>query len=196
MYEYIEGVLRGIYDDRIVIDNGGIGYRVLVSKTCAQCLPEPGSKVLLFLSLVIREDAHTLYGFLSLQEREFFCLLQQVTGIGPKVALNILGKAPIEDFADAIFRRDVQLLSSIPGVGKKLAERLCVELQERVGTLTMAGEITASPKTALSKDSIRALQTLGFSVREARDTIISVMKSAPHLKTVEELIQHALVTRK
>lgn len=196
MYEYIEGILRAIYDDSVVIENGGIGYRILVSKTCAQCLPEHGSKVILFLNLVIREDAHTLYGFLSRQERDFFCLLQQVSGIGPKVAVNILGKAPLEELSDAIFRRDVQLLSSIPGVGKKLAERLSVELQEKVGALTLSGETRSSPKTALSIDSIKALQTLGFSAREARDAIISATKSAPHLKTVEALIQYTLATRK
>lgn len=196
MYEYIEGVVRHISEDSVVIETGGIGYRIIVSKTCAQTLPEPGSKIILFLNLVIREDAHTLYGFLTRQEREFFCLLQQVNGIGPKVAINILGKAALEELADAIFRRDVQLLTSIPGVGKKLAERISVELQERVSELQVAGVITPSPKAAISKDSIRALQTLGFSAKEARDAIISVTKEAPHLKTVEELIQHALATKK
>lgn len=196
MYEYIEGVLRQINEDSVVVDNNGIGFRILVSKTCAQSLPEPGAKIQLFLSLVIREDSHTLYGFLTQQEREFFTLLQQVSGIGPKVALNILGKAALEELADAIFRRDVQVLSTIPGVGKKLAERLSLELQERVSELTMSGTLTPSPKTAASKDSIRALQTLGFSAKEARDAIISVTKTAPHLKTVEELIQHALATKK
>ncbi len=196
MYEYIEGVLRQISEDGVVIDNNGIGYHIIVSKTCSQSLPEPGTKILLFLDLVIREDAHTLYGFVTRQEKEFFCLLQQVNGIGPKVALNILGKATLEELADAIFRRDVQLLTSLPGVGKKLAERISIELQERVSELQITGIIASSPKAVISKDSIRALQTLGFSAKEARDTIISVTKQAPHLKTVEELIQHALATKK
>jgi holliday junction DNA helicase RuvA len=196
MYEYIEGVLRQISEDSVVIDNNGIGYRIIVSKTCSQSLPEPGAKINLFLNLVIREDSHTLYGFLTHQEREFFCLLQQVTGIGPKVALNILGKANLEELSDAIFRKDVQLLTSIPGVGRKLAERISVELQERVSELQVKGTMPCSPKAAISKDSIRALQTLGFSAKEARDAIITVTKEAPHLKTVEELIQHALATKK
>lgn len=195
MYEYLEGTLRLITEEAAIVDIGGIGFKVLLSKTSLSLLPEAGNKILLWISQVIKEDAHILYGFLTKQEREFFCLLQQVSGIGPKVALNILGKTCLEEIASAIFQKDIAFLSSMPGVGKKLAERLSLELQEKVSTLMTMRE-SSLQKNSISKDSIQALQTLGFSVREAREAVIAATKEAPNLATVEELIQYALTTRK
>jgi holliday junction DNA helicase RuvA len=194
MYEYIEGNLRQITEDAAIVDVTGIGFKILVSKACSKFLPEAGKKVLLWVSLVIREDAHTLYGFLTKQEREFFCLLQQVSGIGPKVALNILGKASLNELADAISRKDILLLSSIPGVGKKLAERLSLELRERVGDLVIVNP--GAPHSSIAQESVQALQTLGFSIREAREAVAAATKASPNLSTIEELIQYALTTRK
>lgn len=195
MYEYLEGTLRLITEDAAIIDIGGIGFKVLVPKTSLSLFPEAGNKILLWVSQVIREDAHILFGFLTKGEREFFCLLQQVSGIGPKVALNILGKACTEELAEAIFRKDISFLSSMPGVGKKLAERLSLELQEKVSDLIIEKPCLYQ-KNSISKDSIQALQTLGFSKSEAREAVIAATKKEPNLETVEELIQYALTTRK
>lgn len=133
MYEYLEGTLHAILPDSAILDIGGIGYHIHISKTCPSRYLPPGQKLKLYVDLVIREDAHTLYGFASPHDRDFFRLLQQVNGIGPKVALNILGHAPAAELATTLFRKDTKSLSSIPGIGKKLAERLVVELYERIG---------------------------------------------------------------
>ncbi len=191
MYEYLEGTIQAILPDVIVIDISGIGYRVHVGKSCpARCHPQ-GEKLRLYVDLVIREDAHTLYGFASAHDRDFFRLLQQVSGIGPKVALTILGHASTHELAIALFRKDSKELSSIPGIGKKLAERLIVELQERISDF-----IAVTPATGATHDAIRALQTLGFSASEARAAISTVQKEAPHLVAIEQMVQYALSNKR
>jgi holliday junction DNA helicase RuvA len=191
MYEYLEGTLQAIISDAAVLDIGGIGYRVHISKTCAcRCTPQ-GQKLKLYVDLVIREDAHTLYGFATPQERDFFRLLQQVNGIGPKVALNILSHAPAEELAMTLFHKDTKSLSSIPGIGKKLAERLVVELNERI-----EGFVAQSSGQSLNQGAIKALQTLGFSSTEARNAILATQKACPHLTSIEQIVQYALSTKK
>jgi Holliday junction DNA helicase RuvA len=191
MYEYLEGTLLSILTDAAILDIGGIGYHIHISKTCpSRCLPS-GQKLKLYVDLVVREDAHTLYGFATPRDRDFFRLLQQVNGIGPKVALNILSHAPAEELAAILFRRDTKSLSSIPGIGKKLAERLVVELNERIGDF-----VTSSSTPSLSQDAIRALQTLGFSSSEARHAISTAQKDSPALSSVEQIVQYALSTKR
>ena len=193
MYEYLEGALQAVLSDALVLDIGGIGFLVHTSKTCAARCAPMGQKLKLYVDLVIREDAHTLYGFSSTQERDFFRLLQQVSGIGPKVALNILSHAPVSELAATLFHKDAKTLSSVPGIGKKLAERLIVELHEKIGDL-----VTVSSRSSLpaANDAIQALQTLGFSAAEARSAIASAQKELPNAKSVEQLIQYALSTRR
>ena len=191
MYEYLEGTLHAVFHDAIILDIGGIGYHIHVSKTCtSRCLPQ-GQRTKLFVDLVIREDAHTLYGFATPHDRDFFRLLQQVNGIGPKVALNILSHAPAEELASTLFRKDTKSLSSVPGIGKKLAERLVVELHERIGDF-----MTSDSAPSSTHDAIRALQTLGFSSTEARNAISTAQKECPHLVSVEQIVQYALSTKR
>ena len=193
MYEYLEGALQTVLPDALVLDIGGIGFRVHTPKTCsARCAPL-GHKMKLYVDLVIREDAHLLYGFSSTQERGFFRLLQQVSGIGPKVALNILSHAPVSDLASTLFHKDARALASVPGIGKKLAERLIVELHEKIGDLIAVGSRSSLPAVS---DAVQALQTLGFSAAEARSAVASAQKALPDATTVEQLIQHALSTRR
>ena len=192
MFEYLEGTLQSITSDATILDVGGIGYRIHTPKTCAsRCLPQ-NQRLKLYVDLVIREDAHTLYGFSSPQDRDFFQLLQQVNGIGPKVALNILSHAPVSEIASTIFQKDAKTLSSIPGIGKKLAERLIVELHERIDSLVASGTCSSSPTI---HEAIRALQTLGFSASEARNAISTAKNHFPQTTSIEQLIQHALSTR-
>lgn len=193
MYEYLEGAITSVLADALVLDIGGIGFRVHIAKTCpARCLPA-GKTTKLFVDLVIREDAHTLYGFSSPQERDFFRLLQQVSGIGPRVALNILSHAPSHELASILFQKDTKSLASIPGIGKKLAERLVVELHERT-TDFLTSEVSNSPSSA--QGAIHALQTLGFSLSEARETISKAQKNFSAAATVEQLVQYALSTKR
>ena len=192
MYEYLEGTLQSLIPEAIVLDIGGIGFLIRTPKMCsARCLPI-GQKMKIYVDLVIREDAHVLYGFSSTQERDFFRLLQQVSGIGPKVALNILSHAPVQEIASTLLHKDVKALASVPGIGKKLAERLIVELYEKIGDLAM---MSASSSLPAMHDAVQALQTLGFSAAEARLAVSSAQKTLPKA-SMEQLIQHALVTRR
>ena len=192
MYEYLEGSLQAVLPDALVLDIGGIGFLIRAPKTCAaRCVPV-GQKMKLYVDLVIREDAHTLYGFSSIQERDFFRLLQQVSGVGPKVALNILSHAPVQEIASTLLHKDAKALSSVPGIGKKLAERMIVELHEKIEDLVMTGSASTLPAM---HDAVQALQTLGFSIAEARLAVSSAQKTLPKA-SVEQLIQHALSTRR
>lgn len=192
MYEYLEGTLHAILSEAAILDIGGIAYHIHISKTCPSRIFPLGQKLKLYVDLVVREDSHTLYGFATSQDRDFFRLLQQVSGIGPKVALNILSHASAPEIASTLFRKDTKSLSSIPGIGKKLAERLVLELHERIGDLVTDGAVLAS---SVTQDAIKALQTLGLSSTEARAAISSALKSSPHLSSVEQLVQHALSTK-
>lgn len=189
MYEYLEGTLLSILPDAAILDISGIGYHIHISKSCPSRGTPLGQKLKLYVDLVIREDAHTLYGFATQEDRDFFRLLQNVSGIGPRVALNIIGHATPSEIATTLFRKDTKGLSTIPGIGKKLAERLVVELHERIGDLVTSGSI---PATSTTHEAIRALQTLGFSSSEARNAIASAQKNAPQLSSVEQLVQYAL----
>ena len=187
MYEYFEGLIQAVLSDSVIIDIGGIGYRIYVSKTCpSRCTPV-GQKLKMYVDLIVREDALSLFGFATAGDRDFFRLLQQVNGIGPKVALNILSHAPASELAVTLFRKDTKSLSSIPGIGKKLAERLVVELYERIGDF-----VSSTPTMSITQDAICALQTLGFSTTEARSAISSVQKEHPTLSSIEQLVQLAL----
>ena len=193
MYEYLEGILQAVLSDGLVLDVGGIGFLVRTPKTCsARCIPI-GQRMRLYVDLVIREDAHSLYGFSSVQERDFFRLLQQVKGVGPKVALNILSHAPVPEIVSTLLHKDVRALASVPGIGKKLAERLIVELHEKVGELAHGGLQSTLPAI---HNAVQALQTLGLSTTEARAAVDSAQKAFPNATSVEQLVQHALSTRR
>ena len=193
MYEYLEGVLQDVLPDALVLDVGGVGFRVRTPKTCAARGSSTGQKMKLFVDLVIREDDHSLYGFSSTQERDFFRLLQQVSGVGPKVALNILSHAPVSEIASTLAQKDAKTLSSVPGIGKKLAERLILELHEKIDDLLIAGSHSTLPAI---HDAVQALQTLGFSAAEARSAVDLAQKAIPKVTSTEQLIQHALSTRR
>jgi len=196
MYEYLQGELIAIYPEVAIVDVGGIGFRINISKTCSSRATASGKEVRFWVEFVVREDSHTLFGFMTVEDRDFFRLLQHVTGIGPKMALNILGHTPAPELADGIFQKNAKMLVSLPGVGKKLAERIIIELHERVGTLVQSGTVELSANTKLLREGIRALETLGFSSSEARSTILATQKQFPKLDSVEKLIQHTLARRK
>lgn len=191
MYEYLEGTIQAIHPDATILDIGGVGYRILTPKTCSSRYLPAGHHLKLFVDLVVREDSHTLYGFASPHARDFFRLLQQVSGVGPKVALNIIGHAPVPELATTLFHKDTKTLTSVPGIGKKLAERLILELHEKIDVFIVAGTSSSSAPQA-----IQALQRLGFSTTEAREAIANAHKSLPEAPSVEQLIQHALSTKR
>jgi Holliday junction DNA helicase RuvA len=160
-------------------------------------LPQPGHDVKLLTQLVIREDAHTLYGFMTTAERDLFRLLiNTVSGIGPKIALNILSGIPVAAFRGAVAGGDVKSLSQISGVGKKTAERIVVELRDKIGAAG-AWEV-ASAKRSLSpddqkiNDAVLALMALGFKQIDAHDAVRAAQTMLGMKATVEELVRSCL----
>lgn len=196
MYEYLEGSLQAVFPEAAILDIGGIGFRILITKTDPCRLIKQGHRIKLFIEFTVREDAHTLFGFSSAEDREFFRLLQQVSGIGPKLALGILSHASATELAESIFRKEVRALVGIPGIGKKLAERLILELHERIGDLVTVGTVPMTQQTTFAREALNALETLGFSNGEARAAVSSALRENPHIKTFEALVQEALKTRK
>src|SRR5262244_3840317 len=134
MITFLHGKLVEMLPTQVTVDVQGIGYEVLIPLSSFDKLPQPGQEVRLLTHLVVREDSHTLYGFMSAAEREMFrMLINTVSGIGPKIALNILSGMNVTSFRGAVANGDVKALSQISGVGKKTAERIVVELKDKVG---------------------------------------------------------------
>lgn len=199
MIAYIQGTLASSTLLEAVIDIGGIGYSVRIPVTAAERLPPPGQTVKLFIHPVYREDSQTLYGFTTTEERDFFQLLiEKVSGVGPKVAISIMSKLSLPMLRGAIAGADVALLSKCPGIGKKTAERLIIELKDKVGPgmspipMGVAGG-TAIPSADLKiHDAVMALVTLGYSPANADKAVRKALAAAGPDITSEALIKAAL----
>jgi Holliday junction DNA helicase RuvA len=181
----------------VVVDVNGVGYEVLIPLSSFDKLPQPGQPVKLLTQLIVREDAHTLYGFMSAPERDLFRLLiNSVSGIGPKTALNILSGMNVVAFRGAVAASDVKSLSQISGVGKKTAERIVVELRDKVGA---AGALEAAsakhgltPEDQKTNDATLALMALGFKQIEAHDAVRAVQTMLGTAATVEQIVRACL----
>ena len=155
----------------IVIDVNGVGYEVFVSMQTFYGLPATGEKVRVYTQMVVREDAHLLFGFGNTTERETFRLLIKVSGIGAKTALGILSVLSSDDLARAIADEDIKVLSSVPGIGKKTAERLALELRGKLsiaGAVPMATDGLFAAEPDASDDILSTLLALGYNEREAK----------------------------
>ena len=155
----------------IVIDVNGVGYEVFVSMQTFYGLPAPGEKVRIYTQMMVREDAHLLFGFGNTTERETFRLLIKVSGIGAKTALGILSVLSSDDLARAIADEDIKVLSSVPGIGKKTAERLALELRGKLsisGAVPMATDGLFAAEPDASDDILSTLLALGYNEREAK----------------------------
>jgi Holliday junction DNA helicase RuvA len=183
---------------RVVIESAGVGYEVNVPVTTAERLPKLGAEVFLLIHHVFREDGQALYGFAVAEEREFFKLLvEKVSGVGPKMALNILSRLSLPILRDAILRGDVALLSQCPGVGKKTAERLVMELKDKVGLEGSAATVaTLAPATALAptpaSDALAALVALGFKPADADKGVRTAVAKLGPGATADQLVKAAL----
>jgi Holliday junction DNA helicase RuvA len=195
----VEGVVGAISLDSLVLETGGVGYRIYASPSVLVSAPA-GSKLKLFTHHVIREDAQQLFGFRTAEELGFFTLLLTVTGVGPKVALAIAGSRPTAELQLAIMQQDMAMLVAIPGIGKKLAERVIFELKEKVAAAGLAAGVAASgtPVPGLvtgagTEDEVAgALQALGYSLAEAREAARMVMRSTEPGVSLEERVKGAL----
>lgn len=205
MITSIEGTLSSSSPVQVVVDVNGLGYEVHVPVTTSEKLPASGKRVKLYTHVVYREDSQALYGFYAQADRDFFRLLvEKVSGIGPKVALSILSKLPLEIIRGAIARGDAALLAKCPGIGKKTAERLVIELRDRVNAMGGAdGPSTAdlagageSPRAgegiSRHQDAVMALLALGYKAAEADKAVRQAATKLGGDASVEELIKKAL----
>jgi holliday junction DNA helicase RuvA len=194
MMEYIKGLLTEASPAKTVVEAGGIGYRIYIPLSCYGKLPKLGEPICLFLSTVIREDSHKNYGFLSAQERDLFETLIEVSGIGPKTALSLLGHLDALDLQTAISSSDVPSICKVPGIGKKTAERLIVEMRDRVQKnqgISLSFSSRQEEKTAAT-DALSALVNLGYPAIQAQKTIKLILESAEKELELSELISKAL----
>lgn len=181
----LKGRVDEISEDHVIIDVGGVGYVVFGSQRLLGNLPSVGEAVTLYIETQVREDAIRLFGFLNHIDKEWFRLLQNVQGVGAKVALAILGTLSASDLASAIALRDIAMVSRAPGVGKKVAERIVTELKNKapafvgdaasIGLKQELGEgVAARPVT----DAVSALSNLGYSRDQAASAVASALKEA------------------
>ena len=191
MFEYLVGTLTEAFPTKAIIETSGLGYAVNIPLSTYNKLPKIGSEVKIYLSLSIREDAHLLYGFFTREERDLFLSLCDVSGIGPKTALALIGHLEATDLYMAISQSQVSVLCKIPGVGKKTAERLVVELKDR---LKVKNSLPPSiPKeNSLAGDAISALINLGYNAIQAQKAVRTVLESNSNCKGLSELITSAL----
>lgn len=182
MIASIFGTIRSFKNEKCIVEVGGIGYQIQVTgKTATQMAV--GNDIQLHTSMVVREDSMSLFGFLSIEERELFELLQTVSGVGPKVALAITGSLSVEDFASAISRKDTKTLSAIPGIGAKGAQRMILELGTK---LKSSEKIAKVSQIGWRANLVSAMTNLGFSNKEA-ETAINLLAAEHDAKYLADL---------
>ena len=196
MIAYLSGTLLNKAPQSVIIDNRGIGYEVIVPLSTFYALPEKDNPVSLHIYTHVREDALMLFGFHTPLEKEIFTLLISVSGIGPRLATNILSGIGPEQLLEAMARGDSARMQSIPGVGKKTSERIALELRERAlklkGTMEpLPSQVVVPEEKGLMDDAVSALVNLGYSAKAAKD---AVQTARSHLETfnLKALIKEAL----
>ena len=193
MIASVEGTVGAIAADSLVIEVGGIGYRVYVAPSVISTATAGGT-LKLHTHHLVREDQQALFGFRNAEELGFFNLLLTVNGVGPKVALAIVGSRPTADLQLAILQQDQAVLVSIPGIGKKLAERIIFELKEKVSAAGIAAGTSAAVSTASEGEVVAALQALGYSQGEAREASRLAFKDPAIAAGYDERVNAALRT--
>ena len=194
---FLEGILAESLPTQIVVNVHGVGYQVMIPVSSFERLPQPGMPVKILTHLTVREDAHVLYGFFSAAERDLFRLLvHHVTGVGPKIGLAVLSGLPVEMFKAAVVAGDTAAISKISGVGKKTAERIVLELKDKVGVAAeweaSSAKNAPSESDARLHDAVLALISLGYKQVEAHKAIRRVLDVSESAPTAEELIRQAL----
>lgn len=202
MISHLRGQLVEALPNQIVIDCHGVGYRCFVPLSTYDKLAGSTGEVKVLTYLNVTEREHTLFGFATSEERDLFKLLiDRVSGIGPKMALSVLSGMPVATFKDNVIRNDVNALSRISGVGKKTAERIVLELKDKVGIVSTwqaaqsTGTLVPDPAQAVQTDAVLALIALGFKQTDAQKTVQDLVKKAgPQTVdlTVDKLIREAL----
>jgi holliday junction DNA helicase RuvA len=197
MFAYFRGKLVSVLSEEAVVEVSGVAFRFLVSATTNRQLPEPGSEVLLYSHLYVREDTLQLYGFSREEERQLFRLLLLVSGVGPKLALAILSGMQVQDIHQAILGNSPERLYGITGVGKKTAARIILDLRDKLLKLSpvqgLVDPAVSLPANRLREDAVNALVTLGFARLTVQKAVVSILEQNTGL-TVEEVVKSALVS--
>lgn len=206
MISFIEGIVETATPLGVVLNCNGVGYRIEVPITTAEKIPAPGNSVRLQIHPVYREDSQALYGFATREERDFFHLItSKVSGIGPKIGLNLMSRLSFQMLRDAIARGDAALLAKCPGIGKKTAERVCIELKDKIGAgigksaANSAGTANAAAGAVADSaggysDAVQALMTLGYKMDAADKAVRKATDSLGTDASADALIKAALKT--
>ena len=196
MITFLDGKLVGALPTQAIVDVGGVGYEVFIPLSSYDKLPAVGQPIRILTHLVVREDAHVLYGFMSAPERDLFRLLvNNVSGIGPKLALAVLSGMSVTNFKSAVVNSDVAALAKISGLGKKTAERIVLELKDKLGVAAAWEAATAAhaptPEQEQANEAVLALIALGYKQVEAHRSVRELQQKEPG-KSAEELVKLAL----
>src|SRR3954468_10639864 len=197
MITFLAGKLAAALPTQAIIDVNGVGYEVMIPLSSYDRLPAAGQPVQILTHLVVREDAHLLFGFMSSAERDLFRLLvNNVSGIGPKLALAVLSGMSVGNFKSAVVNNDVAALSKISGLGKKTAERIALELKDKLGVSAVWEAASAahapSSEQGQANEAVLALIALGYKQVDAHKTVRDLQERQPEIKSAEELVKQAL----
>ena len=197
MITHVAGKLTAALPTQAVVDVNGIGYELLIPLSSYDRLPPVGQPVQILTHLHVREDAHVLYGFMSASERDLFRLLvNSVSGIGPKLALAVLSGMSVGNFKAAVVNNDVASLAKISGLGKKTAERIVLELKDKLGVAAAWEAASAShapsPAESQANEAVLALIALGYKQVDAHKTVRELQEKQPETTSAEELVKLAL----
>jgi len=197
MFEYLRGRLAHSSPHKAVIDISGVGYCLQISIATFEKLPKMGEEVQLYTSFVVREDSQRLFGFLTLEERDFFETLNDISGIGPRISISILGHMTLSDLHLAVDHADTKAITKIPGIGKKMAERLILELRDKFQKSSKE-KISLPFKEAkgVVGDAMNALMNLGYKAPDAQQAVLKIVSERGEEPSLAELISLALKARK
>ena len=196
MITFLQGRVVEKQPTRAVLEVSGVGYEVFIPLTSFDRLPAIGEACRILTHDHIREDIHLLFGFMTEAERQMFLLLMSTSGVGPKIALAALSGMSVRELKVAIVHGDVKRLSSVSGIGKKLAERIVLELKDKIGEAealeAIAGAEAATPHDLRTRDAILALLALGYKQESARKMVTDVLRDVSDDATVEDVVRKAL----
>ncbi len=194
MFSYIKGILTYKEPTNCTLDVHGIGFEIHITLSTYENLPIIGKEVKLLIHHYVREDAQRLYGFFTFEEKELFLLLISISGIGAKMALTILSGATPDQFKNRIISEDVKSLTLIPGIGKKTAQRIIIELGEKLTQLsgTSSDEMSITAKYPNTEEALRALISLGYNRAESTKAINKALKEIGNNGSLEQYIKIAL----
>ena len=190
MFGQISGTLVYKHPPQLMVDVGGVAYELEAPMTAFYELSEVGERVSLFTHLAIRDDAHLLFGFADLQQRDVFRVLLKISGVGPRVALALLSGLTVDDLAACVAAGDIAQLTRVPGIGRKTAERLVIELRDRLESVSGVGPDSSRSTLTPQQDAVSALMALGYRETEASRAVRAV--EVDGVPTVETLIREAL----